>query len=74
MSSFCGSDNDTDKDERIWWQGYNAGAAVAFGLVGMAEAIRNNHLYSRNFCPSCRYFWEMTEDMILNVCGAHQNE
>jgi hypothetical protein len=34
---------DMDEDEWTWWQGYNAGAAVVFGLIGMAEAIKEYH-------------------------------
>lgn len=71
MSSFCGSDN----DENDYELGYRDGAAAAFGLMGMAEAIAENYdliemsaeEFERmmrgdedpGYCPSCGAPWEI---------------
>lgn len=47
--------------------GYQHGAAVAFGLMGMAEAIREN------YCNVCRYCGDV-EPWYLPICQCWNDE
>jgi hypothetical protein len=59
---------------QAWRRGREEGAAVAFGLMGMAEAIRENGNVSA--CPIClkagpRTFWTGSQWVHSHPCGAN---
>lgn len=47
-------------------EGYNRGAAVAFGLMGMAEAIRSTYLCG--VCRCNRIVWTKTFGRVCSFC------
>lgn len=74
MTSFCGSDNDESDYEIGYKDGYQDGAGTAFGLMGMAEAIR---LRYPKECPVCYGIggeWDDYTPDQFYVCNACDGE
>lgn len=51
-----------------WCRAFDHGAAVAFGLMGMAEAIREHDLYDRCVCCGAWAHCAPSPDLSRDTC------